>query len=127
MSTAAIQQMLERLGVAISTGNMAEVSASYAFPALFLSDEAAMILADAAQIEGLLVGATEWYRAHDLVSTRPELEHLEEMSEKLVAVDVRWPAFDASGTEKWSERSHYLLQAGPDGQPRIRVALTRTR
>jgi hypothetical protein len=39
---------------------------------------------------------------------------------------VRWPAFDAAGTERASERSHYILRLGYDGQPRIRVALTRT-
>ncbi len=60
MHTEAIQQMLERLGVAMSTGNMPEASGCYAVPALFLSDEAAMILADAAQIEGLFAAGTEW-------------------------------------------------------------------
>jgi hypothetical protein len=49
------------------------------------------------------------------------------LSETLAAVDVRWPAFDASGQEKSSERSHYILRLGTDGQAYIRVALTRTK
>jgi hypothetical protein len=60
------------------------------------------------------------------MSTSPELERVEILSETLVSVDVRWPAFDSSGKEKSSERSHYILQLGGDGGPQIRVALTRT-
>ncbi|MCI0393631.1 MAG: hypothetical protein L0332_17360 [Chloroflexi bacterium] len=50
-----------------------------------------------------------------------------EPCERLAAVDVYWPAFDATGTQKSSERSHYILWLGEDEQPRVRVALTRTR
>lgn len=93
---------------------------------MILSDEGAAVLAEANQIENLFAGATEWYRSQGLVSTKPELERVDMLSEKLASVDVRWPAFDGSGQEKSSERSHYILQIGQDGQVRIRVALTRT-
>jgi hypothetical protein len=45
---------------------------------------------------------------------------------RLTAVDVRWPAFDEAGEEKVSERSHYILRLGDDGNHRIQVALTMT-
>jgi hypothetical protein len=60
------------------------------------------------------------------MSTRPELERVEMLTDTLASVDVRWPAYDASGTEISSERSHYIIHLGQDGQLRIRVALTRT-
>jgi len=69
----------------------------------------------------------DWYRSRGLVSTKAELERVDMLSERLAAVDVRWPAFDASGQEKSSERSHYILRLGTDGQAYIRVALTRTK
>jgi hypothetical protein len=37
-----------------------------------------------------------------------------------------FPPFDASGQEKTSEQSHYIVQLAEDGQAYIRVALART-
>jgi hypothetical protein len=126
MEKETMRELLERLGQALSAGDLRATSSCWAVPAVFLSDEGATVLADADEIEKLFARATEWYRSRGLVSTRPELEGVDVLSEKLAAVDVRWPAFDASGQEKWSERSHYILQVANDGQLRVRVALTRT-
>lgn len=60
--------------------------------------------------------------AQGLVTTRPEFERAEGLTERLAAVDVRWPNFDEAGVERSSERSHYILWLGKTG---IRVALTR--
>ena len=126
MSDETIRGLLGRLGQALSAGDLRGVSICWEVPAVILSDEGAAVLAEANQIENLFAGATEWYRSQGLVSTKPELERVDMLSEKLASVDVRWPAFDGSGQEKSSERSHYILQIGKDGQVRIRVALTRT-
>jgi hypothetical protein len=122
-----ITQALEHLGRALSAGDLRGVSSCFEVPGLFLSDDGATVLADASQLEKLFAQATEWYRARGLVSTKPELERVDVLSQKLAAVDVRWPAFDASGQEKSSERSHYIVRLGTDGQVYIRVALTRTK
>ena len=126
MSDETIRGLLGRLGQALSAGDLRGASICWEVPAVILSDEGAAVLAEANQIEKLFAGATEWYRSQGLVSTKPELERVDMLSEKLASVDVRWPAFDGSGQEKSSERSHYILQIGQDGQVRIRVALTRT-
>jgi hypothetical protein len=126
MKNEKIRALLERLGQALSAGDLRGTSSCWEVPAVVLSDEGATVLADASQVEKLFAGATEWYRSRGLVSTRPELQGVDVLSERLTAVDVRWPAFDASGQEKSSERSHYILQVGKDGEVRIRVALTRT-
>ncbi len=99
MNTTEIDKLLERLGKTLSSGDLQGVSGCFAVPALLLSDEGATLLADANQIEKLFAQATEWYRSQRLISTRPDLEHVEELSEKVTSVDVRWPAFDASGRE----------------------------
>jgi hypothetical protein len=121
-----IRRLLERLGTALSTGDLAGISNCWEVPALVLSDEGAIAVAATGEIEAFFAQAAEWYRSQGLVSTRPELERVEMLSEKLASVDVRWLAFDSSGQEKSSERSHYMLQLGKDGQAHIRVALTRT-
>jgi hypothetical protein len=122
-----ITRLLERLGRTLSAGDLRAVSSCFEVPGLFLSDDGATILADANQLEQLFSQAAEWYRSRGIVSTKPELERVDVLSEKLAAVDVRWPGFDPSGQEKSSERSHYVVRLGTDGQVYIRVALTRTK
>jgi hypothetical protein len=119
-----IQELLERLGKALSTGEVSTIPHCWEVPALVLHDEGAVAVSSAGEIEGFFTKATEWYHSRGLVATRPEVERIEALSERLAAVDVRWPAFDKAGVERASERSHYILQLGKDGQPRIRVAMT---
>lgn len=121
-----IANVLERLGEALSAGDMRGISSCWEVPSLVLSEDGAIAVAGKEEIENFFVKAKDWYHSRGLVSTRPEIERVDRFSANLASVDVRWPAFDASGKEKSSERSHYLMQVGKDGQPRIRVALTRT-
>jgi hypothetical protein len=114
------RDLLECVGKGLSAGDSRGLSSCWEVPALFLCDEGAVVLADADQIDKRFEQAANWYRSRGLVSTRPELQRFDMLSEKLASVDVRWPAFDESGNEKSSERSHYILQVGK------RVALTRT-
>jgi len=121
-----IRDVLERIGVALSTSNLQALSNCWEVPALVLSDEGAIAVTEVSEIEKFFAQATEWYHSQGIRSTKAELERVEALSESLAAVDVRWPSFDASGAEKYSEHSHYIIQVGNDGQARIRVALTRT-
>jgi hypothetical protein len=120
-----VRAFLERLGRAVSAGDLPQISRCWDVPALVLSDEGATAVGSFESIEAFFDRAVNGYRARDLVSTRPVLERLEILSERLAAVDVRWLAFDERGREGSSERSHYVLRLGDDGEPRIRVALTR--
>lgn len=126
MNETAITRLMERLGQSLSSGKLEDAAACWQTPAFVLADAGATALADAAQLQQLFAQAAEGYRARGLVATRPEIQQLEELSEDLVSVDVRWPAFDAAGVEQHSERSRYLVQFGKDGEARIRVALTRS-
>jgi len=94
-----INQLLERLGGAISSNDLKDVSACWTFPAMFLSDKNATVIADANQLEMFMAQAVEAYRKQGI----------------------------ASGKEKASERSHYILHMAEDGQAHIRVSLTRTK
>lgn len=125
MQTDPIARMLEHIGEALSAGDLQKASSFWIAPALVLSDAAAIPIADAQEIEALFSKAAEWYQAQGLVSTRPEVERVEQLSETLAAVDVRWPSFDAAGQEMHSERSHYIVQLADD-QAYVRVAMTRT-
>jgi len=110
-----IRRFFERYGQVISTGDLGAVMDFWEVPALVLSDQGAAAVSDAAEIERFFTQALEWYRSRGLVTTRPEIERVEQLSDKNTSVDVRWPTYDEDGVEKWSERSHYILSTGNDG------------
>ena len=120
-----ILTLMQRVGRSLTTGNVTAVTQCWEVPGMLLSDEGAVTVADSVEMQRYFSEAIEWYRSRGLVSTRPELEHVDMLSERLAAVDVRWPAFDEFGREKASERSHYIVQQGSDDRVRIRVALAR--
>lgn len=120
-------RFLEGDGHAISAGDLPSVAACWEVPALVLSDDTAIPVTAASEIERFFEKASASYRAQGLVATKPELERLEELSGRIASVDVRWLAFDSSGAEQSSERSHYILHVlhvDDIGHLRIRVALT---
>jgi hypothetical protein len=121
----AIMEMLERLGEAVSLGDLAGVSRCYAFPALFLFGEDSTVFETAGQVEEIFGQGREHYISQGILTTRAELESIEELTDRIAAVNVRWPGFDKDGKEVYSETSHYVIQTSGD-RPLIRVALTRT-
>lgn len=126
MQTDQIGQFLEQLGQALSEGDLHRAANCWKVPALVLSDDGATAVSASSEVEEFFSQAAEWYHLQGIASTKPEIERVDMLSEKLAAVDVRWPSFDASGKEKSSERSHYIVQLAEDGQVYIRVALART-
>lgn len=121
-----IVSMLERYGTAVSSGDVPGIVNCWEVPALVLSDEGALAVSEARAIEEFFSQAMGWYQSQGMISTRPELKRADRLSDRLASVDVRWPAFDSSGNEVFSEVSHYILSLGKDEQIRVRVALTRT-
>src|SRR5687767_8385527 len=110
MDETQIRGFLERLGNALTSGDVEGIGKCWEVPALMLSDEGSVAVSAPSQVATFFAGAVEWYRSMGLVATRPVLERVERLSEKLSAVDVRWLAFDAEGKEKAAEYSHYVLK-----------------
>ena len=122
----AIDVMIEQLAAAVSSGDLAGVSRHYAFPAIIILAEGAMVLQTPVQLEELFGKGREWYISQGILSTRGELQEVEQLTENSVAANVRWPGFDNAGNENYSEKSYYIIQ-NVDGVPLIRVAMTRTK
>jgi hypothetical protein len=121
-----IGEMLDRLGRAVTSGDLKQVSASYAFPALLLMEESSMVMTDPAEFEKMFGEGRKWYTNQGIVEARAEVLNLDLMTDTVAAVDVRWPGFDTGGKEIYTETSHYVIQL-IDGKPLIRVALSRTK
>ena len=123
----AIHRALDQVGRALSAGDAAAVAQAWQLPGLVLADAGTRAIADAAEVEAFFAQAIAWYQSRGTATTRPEIQAIEPLSEKLAAVDVRWPGFNAAGVETSTETSHYIMQLGSDDQARICVALSRTR
>ena len=119
-----LNTFLVRYGQAVSSGDLPTVASCWEVPAYVLTDEGVLVVSEVAEIERFFGQAVECYRAQGLVETRPDLQHVESLGQRLRSVDARWPAFDAAGQERSSEQSRYLRRLDDDGQPRIRVAIT---
>ena len=120
-----IRSLFERLGRALSAANAEDAAQCWETPALILGDEGANVLSRAENIEQMFRQTIEWYRSRELTTTKPEIERVARLSDTLMEVDVRWPAFDKTGVEKATESSRYIVHF-TRGEPRIQVALTRT-
>lgn len=119
-----IKQSLERYGEALSAGDLASIWNCWEVPGLVLADDGAIVVSDKGQLEGFFARAIGWYQSQGLMATRPELERTMALTERLTLVTVRWPSFDHAGVERSSDRSHYILRLGNDGQHRIQVGVT---
>lgn len=119
-----VEAMLQRLGRALSDGDVTTIPSCWQLPAFVLSDDGARCVNAPDEIETFFRQAIAWYRNQGLVATRPTLLALQQLSPRLASVDVRWTALDAQGHEKTHETSRYLLRLGDDGEPRIQVALS---
>jgi hypothetical protein len=123
IGTRAITAFLEDIGRALSRGDAAAAARAWELPALVLSDEGALAISDMNEVERFFARAIESYRARGQVTTRPDIEAIEDLGARLASVDVRWPGYDADGRERSHERSRYLIRLDDGGRPRIRVAL----
>jgi len=121
-----IGKLLDRLGKAVSSGDLKTVSASYVYPAMFLIDEKCIVFEKPSDVEDVFGLGRAWYVDQGIVETRSEILTLDLMTDTLASVDVRWPGFDRDGKEVYTETSHYVLQVS-EGRPLIRVAYSRTK
>ena len=121
-----IRRLLERYGQAMSVGDLAGILSCWELPALALYDEGAILIANRGELERFFTRVIVSYRSRGLLTTRPQIERIEGLTDRLAAVDVRWPDLDEAGVERSSERTHYILWLGEDGQLYIKVGIPRT-
>lgn len=119
--------MLDRLGKAVSSGDLAVISACYEYPAMIVSDEGTIVVEKPEQIEEFMGKGREQYISQGILTTKGELIRYDLISSAVAAIDVRWPGFDKDGKENYTETSHYIVVAGEDSEPLIRVAMSRSK
>lgn len=122
---AAIEYMLHAFGDALTARNIDAITPCWAIPALIVFDEGALAVADADELGRMFRTSMAAYDTEGVASTTAEILTEEPLSDRLFAVDVRWPYLDRDGHETGGETSHYLVWIDDDGHARIRVATSR--
>src|SRR5262249_39164389 len=93
----------------LTSGDREAIAAMRARPALRRNDRGARAVREAGGIQKLFAGGKGMYAARGIVDTRPDIQQIEWLTERIVIADVRWPLFDDGHTERGSESSTYTL------------------
>jgi hypothetical protein len=118
-----VQDFLDRMARAVTTGDGRSISAMWETPALVLGDDQVMAVSSAKEVEQFFSGAKEQYNARGITDTRPEIVRLDWSTDRIAFVTVLWPYLDASGATHGSETSTYTLRRDDRGQLKLRVAV----
>jgi hypothetical protein len=122
---AEVQSFFEHLAVALTTGDGKAVSELWEVPALVLSDDQTAAVGALSEVERFFGGAKEQYLARGVSDTRPDIRRIDQASDRMLLVDVRWPQLDDAGHEVGDEASTYVLRRDDDGKLKIRAVAIR--
>jgi ketosteroid isomerase-like protein len=117
---------LDRYAEALAGGDLAGVAACYTVPALVAGDEAAIPIAEPAQVEAAFAGAADAYKAQGLVGIRAELRDVDRLTPNLLLADVRWAYLDEAGEARRHSSYRYLLRRSAPGRLGIQVVVDTT-
>lgn len=112
-----------RYGEALATGDLPGIAGCYAVHGLVLSDAGSIPVATREEIEAGFDGAAERHRARGLVGARPTIVRSEEITGRLVSVDVRWDYLDEQGRSAQQDGYRYVLRLDDDAGPWIQVVI----
>lgn len=118
-----VQAFLEQFARAIRSQTSDELASLWEVPAFLIGEELAMNVEERREALEIFVAAREHYNAVGIVDTRPEIVRLDEITDRLAMVRVRWPWLDDAGREMGAECATYTLRRDPAGDWKIRVVL----
>lgn len=120
---AEVQEFLDRMGRAVTSGDGRAAAQMWENPALVLGDEQAMAISSSKELEQFFGGAKEQYNAKGITDTRAEIVRLDRPTERIAIVEVRWPYLDSRGSSHGSETSTYTLRRDDKGTLKLRMAV----
>ena len=120
-----VRNYLDVYARAVTAGDAKTIAALWGVPALVLGDFGAKAISALHEVEAFFAGAKEQYAARGVVDTRPDIQKIDWLTERIVVADVRWPLFDGNHDERGAERSTYTLERNGRGELKMRVAIMR--
>lgn len=123
LSQSGAMSFFNRFARALVEGKSDDIADCFSLPAFFITDTLAMCLESPTEMAEMFESGRSSYLERGIVETHPEVRTFSRLTPRLYEAEVRWPGFDARGTEMWSETSKYVLCLDDNGDPRIRVAV----
>jgi len=118
-----VLDFLESFALSLTEGATGAIAQMWETPALVVSDDLVQALADRRELEEIFADAREHYNSAGVTDTRPEIVRLDEITDKVVMVRVRWPWLDDEGSELGAECSTYTLRRNASGDWKIRAVV----
>lgn len=118
-----VQEFLDGFARSLTAGDGEAIGRMWAVPAYVLGDTMAMPVTTVKEVEDFFAGAKDQYNKRGISDTRAVIKREIWLTDRIVAVDVRWPYIDANGAEKGEESSTYVLQVDDIGALKIRTTI----
>jgi hypothetical protein len=118
-----VQAFLDGFGKALTTGDGEAIAQMWETPAFVLGEQMTRVVNSRDEVMEFFGGARTEYNEMGIVDTKPQIIRLDEITDHIVMVRVRWPYLDAQGMERGAETSTYTLTRAGDGDWQIRVAV----
>jgi hypothetical protein len=118
-----VMDFLRGFSEALIDGDTDAIAAMWETPAMVIADEFVQGIESGEELAQLFQGAREHYNSIGVTDTRPEIVRVDEITDRLVVVRVRWPWMDDDGREVGAECSTYTLRRDSLGDWKIRLAI----
>jgi len=118
-----VMDFLEMFALALTEGATEAIAQMWETPALVITDAHVVSIDQSDDLFDLFAGAREHYNSAGVTDTQPEIVRLDEITDTLAMVRVRWPWLNDEGTELGAECSTYVLRRCTTGDWKIRCAV----
>ncbi len=115
-----IQAMLGSFARAFTAGDGKSAGTFWHVPALIVADEGTKAVSAIKEVEDFYNDAAKQYNDMGIIDTRPEVQSVTWLTDRLASVHVQWPYLGRGGeVRKETEASTYLLRLDSSGEPKI--------
>ncbi|MGQ0532616.1 MAG: DUF6841 family protein [Caulobacteraceae bacterium] len=118
-----VQDFLNGFAKALTAGDGAAIAEMWETPAFVLGEGMARAVNTREEVAEFFGGARAQYNEIGITDTRAQIVRLDEITDHLVMVRVRWPYLDGLGREMGAECSTYTLTREGMGDWKIRIAV----
>ena len=118
-----VKEYLNAFKDALTAGDGAAIAEMWDTPAFVLGQDMARVVSEPEEVAQFFGGAREQYAEIGITDTRAEIVRLDEITDQMVMVRVRWPYLDNQGREMGAETSTYTLVRQGAGDWKMRIAV----
>lgn len=118
-----VQAFLDSFAEALTAGDGEAIAQMWETPAFVLGEDMVRVVTAAEEVAEFFGGAREQYREIGITDTKAQIVRLDEITDHIVMVRVRWPYLDKDENEMGAETSTYTLAREKKGDWKLRVAV----